>query len=503
MAKTLRTLVDGRFDTKGSELSLEELDTNFIEFQDDVDAINDTIAALDIHTQGEDQTLDLGGANEVSAAEVKNTVDNAIENVVDDPAPELGGDLVMTGKLLDVDDASSNRFGVIGANPTLGLTILGVDTDGITPRPVTISGSSTLLDAKQSLLHAHQNTIEGGVLRYGTPFSVGGVDVFPVLSTPEGGIVDTETFVDITTRDISGGALTTILTGSAIVNSYPLGNSTGEFHFRLTEAATNRITEVSYQFRKNDVAIGSLETVFVDGSVNGGINIVSGSDLLSVALDPGDTIGIEVQALDTGGGRTTTVEAASDNTFITITRFTGVIGAVAFDAEINEIEAAGKAGYVVAVNANEDALELQPRDGLMFFGYVEDNASVTTLTTPGDFEHMNLTIIKTQGGDDFSVTTNTIQNNTGETQNLEIDVRVSFKGADAGTDSFEIQAFHDGTPIKGKGCDSSNSSDGGSASFIVFVDDVGDGESIELKITNDDNGSDVVVEQLTVKIKTL
>lgn len=73
---TLRTRTATGFTTKGSALSAEEFDDNFIQLKAEIDANTAAIAAVTSHTQNEDDYLDFGGGNQVSAADLKVLLDD-------------------------------------------------------------------------------------------------------------------------------------------------------------------------------------------------------------------------------------------------------------------------------------------------------------------------------------------------------------------------------------------------------------------------------------------
>ena len=122
MAITLRQESDSRATTKGSSLTFQELDTNFIELLDRVDPANSivagdnititqpdsagavTISAAVLDTQvvgGTDITIsqpDSAGAFTVSYS------GSAISNVVEDTTPQLGGQLEANGNDINMAD---------------------------------------------------------------------------------------------------------------------------------------------------------------------------------------------------------------------------------------------------------------------------------------------------------------------------------------------------------------------------------------------------------------
>ena len=122
MAITLRQETDSRATTKGSSLTFQELDTNFIELLDRVDPANSivagdnititqpdsagavTISAAVLDTQvvgGTDITVsqpDSAGAFTVSYS------GSAISNVVEDTTPQLGGQLEANGNDINMAD---------------------------------------------------------------------------------------------------------------------------------------------------------------------------------------------------------------------------------------------------------------------------------------------------------------------------------------------------------------------------------------------------------------
>jgi len=108
MAITLRQESDARATTKGSSLTFQELDTNFIELLDRVDPANSIVAGSNITITQPDST----GAVTISAAATSTDIvggsgitvtqpDSAgsfsiaadFANVVDDTTPQLGGEL--------------------------------------------------------------------------------------------------------------------------------------------------------------------------------------------------------------------------------------------------------------------------------------------------------------------------------------------------------------------------------------------------------------------------
>ena len=73
---TLRALSASAFTTKGSALDSTEFDNNFIQLKAEIDALNTALGAITAHVKNQDTKLNEGGANEVSAAELKVVVDD-------------------------------------------------------------------------------------------------------------------------------------------------------------------------------------------------------------------------------------------------------------------------------------------------------------------------------------------------------------------------------------------------------------------------------------------
>jgi len=111
MAITLRQETDSRASTKGSSLTFQELDNNFIDLLDRVDPANSIVAGDNITITQPDST----GAVTISASNIDTQVvggtditvtqpdsagaftvaysGSAIDNVVEDTTPQLGGNL--------------------------------------------------------------------------------------------------------------------------------------------------------------------------------------------------------------------------------------------------------------------------------------------------------------------------------------------------------------------------------------------------------------------------
>ena len=122
MAITLRQESDSRATTKGSSLTFQELDTNFIELLDRVDPANSIVAGDNITITQPDST----GAVTISAAVLDTQVvggtditisqpdsagaftvsysGSAISNVVEDTTPQLGGQLEANGNDINMAD---------------------------------------------------------------------------------------------------------------------------------------------------------------------------------------------------------------------------------------------------------------------------------------------------------------------------------------------------------------------------------------------------------------
>ena len=122
MAITLRQESDSRATTKGSSLTFQELDNNFIELLDRVDPANAIVAGDNITITQPDST----GAVTISAAVLDTQVvggtditisqpdsagaftvsysGSAISNVVEDTTPQLGGQLEANGNDINMAD---------------------------------------------------------------------------------------------------------------------------------------------------------------------------------------------------------------------------------------------------------------------------------------------------------------------------------------------------------------------------------------------------------------
>jgi len=74
MTKFTRETTATGFTNKGAKITNAEYDETLIEFLDDIETL-DTFVQANVHTQGTDQTLDFGGANESSAAEIRTLLD--------------------------------------------------------------------------------------------------------------------------------------------------------------------------------------------------------------------------------------------------------------------------------------------------------------------------------------------------------------------------------------------------------------------------------------------
>lgn len=118
---TLRTETASAFTTKGSALSATEFDNNFIQLKAEIDANADALAAVSAHTQNEDQYLDFGGSNQVSAADLKILLD-------DIPLPSGGSefDTLSINSGATAYEISENVYGYMYAEDTSDTTTISV-----------------------------------------------------------------------------------------------------------------------------------------------------------------------------------------------------------------------------------------------------------------------------------------------------------------------------------------------------------------------------------------
>ena len=152
MAITLRQETDSRATTKGSSLTFQELDTNFIELLDRVDPANSIVAGDNITITQPDST----GAVTISAAVLDTQVvggtditvsqpdsagaftvsysGSAISNVVEDTTPELGGELVCGGNTISnpVLEDYAETIHALGSTDTPTITISNGNVQSVT-----------------------------------------------------------------------------------------------------------------------------------------------------------------------------------------------------------------------------------------------------------------------------------------------------------------------------------------------------------------------------------
>jgi len=149
MAITLRQESDARATTKGSALTFQELDINFIELLDRADISNVVLGGTDITVSSPDST----GAVTVSYSGTP-----GISDVVSDTTPQLGGDLDVNGN--SIVSASNgniaivpNGTGNIQLTPSTGNIILDYATwpaEGTNGYVLQTNGAGTLSWVAQS-----------------------------------------------------------------------------------------------------------------------------------------------------------------------------------------------------------------------------------------------------------------------------------------------------------------------------------------------------------------
>jgi len=152
MAITLRQETDSRATTKGSSLTFQELDTNFIELLDRVDPANSIVAGDNITITQPDST----GAVTISAAVLDTQVvggtditvsqpdsagaftvsysGSAISNVVEDTTPQLGGELDAQGNIISnpVLKDYAETIHALGSTDTPTITISNGNVQSVT-----------------------------------------------------------------------------------------------------------------------------------------------------------------------------------------------------------------------------------------------------------------------------------------------------------------------------------------------------------------------------------
>ena len=152
MAITLRQETDSRATTKGSSLTFQELDTNFIELLDRVDPANSIVAGDNITITQPDST----GAVTISAAVLDTQVvggtditisqpdsagaftvsysGSAISNVVEDTTPQLGGALDCQGVVVSnpVFKDYAETIHALGSTDTPTITISNGNVQSVT-----------------------------------------------------------------------------------------------------------------------------------------------------------------------------------------------------------------------------------------------------------------------------------------------------------------------------------------------------------------------------------
>ena len=163
MAITLRQESDSRATTKGSSLTFQELDTNFIELLDRVDPANAIVAGDNITITQPDST----GAVTISAAVLDTQVvggtditisqpdsagaftvsysGSAIDNVVEDTTPQLGGNLSLNSNDIDGTgniDITGNVIAQSAINTQTGTSYTLVIGDA--SKLVTLSNASAI-----------------------------------------------------------------------------------------------------------------------------------------------------------------------------------------------------------------------------------------------------------------------------------------------------------------------------------------------------------------------
>jgi hypothetical protein len=152
MAITLRQETDSRATTKGSSLTFQELDTNFIELLDRVDPANSIVAGDNITITQPDST----GAVTISAAVLDTQVvggtditisqpdsagaftvsysGSAISNVVEDTTPQLGGALDCQGVVVSnpIFKDYAETIYALGSTDTPTITIANGNVQSVT-----------------------------------------------------------------------------------------------------------------------------------------------------------------------------------------------------------------------------------------------------------------------------------------------------------------------------------------------------------------------------------
>ena len=150
MAITLRQESDARATTKGSALTFQELDINFIELLDRSNISNVVLGGTDITVSSPDST----GAVTVSYSGTP-----GISDVVSDTTPQLGGNLDVNGQsIVSVSDGNiaivPNGTGNIQLTPTSGNITLSYanwpSADGTNGYVLQTNGAGTLSWVAQS-----------------------------------------------------------------------------------------------------------------------------------------------------------------------------------------------------------------------------------------------------------------------------------------------------------------------------------------------------------------
>jgi len=155
----------------------------------------------------------------------------------------------------------------------------------------------------------------------------------------------------------------------------------------------------------------------------------------------------------------------------------------------------------IAQNTSDIANVLAP---LVIDAVQEANVSSTVLASAGAYAIMNITLTAFGTPNGFSIQGgNTIRNDTGSSQVVEIALSASFdRVGGGGPNNFAIKIYQGAVPVTGRMVDSADQNDWGSGSMSVQAT-MANNTTVEFRVANLDNGNDVIITDITVKLKAL
>jgi len=211
-------------------------------------------------------------------------------------------------------DSLGNEIGEIGDFQGFALGLMGGQGSVLGPVGIEASLQSTIT---QTLATIFNGAKAGNYLQLGPPFQLPtGETIFPIQSVPLSVPLFSETFTD-SNDVVLTNTFQTIVSG-VLANGYEVDTGFIEFSFLLEETA-NQETDVEYRGSINGSPTAPF-TVTITKKNGSTLFPVSSSQPLALSLSATDTVELQARAVDTGGGRVTSVKGATADTTLIFTQ---------------------------------------------------------------------------------------------------------------------------------------------------------------------------------------